>query len=920
VTDTPVCPECGAGLSADAPRGLCPRCLMNAGLAGTAVSEVSGSSAKYGSTLTGVPVDPDETIPPSDDEPENPAWLAASRLSPNMPGEPSSTLSLDAFKRAVVELGIVDTKAIDRLSEGVASGLAGLVRSLIQSRLLTAYQACAIQQGKARGLVVGRYLVLDKLGKGGMGVVFKARHRLLDRVVALKILPPSFARKRELVLRFRREMHAAARLDHPNVVSVLDADEDRGVYFLAMEYIEGRDLDRLIRERGALPVEQTLDCTIQAARGLAAAHAQGIVHRDIKPGNLMLDATGMVRVLDLGLARLVSTSATAGETTPDNLTRSGVFMGTVDFMAPEQAEDSRSVDHRADIYSLACTLYFLLTGRAPFASGTVIKRVMAHQQLSPPSIRASRPDVPESLDAAYLAMMAKNPDDRPESMTTVIALLDACRSTVNVAEPRSGLGSFSRTLLEVSVPSERESPVLIASDNLAGSELDTVANVDDRDLVDRRHDVTQSGGVSPILQRDRGIGRPGRAWNRPAVLAALGSVAAIAVLIVSFFAVNRRGGDVDSPSVAGPGPSHPFPNLTSEPNPEGPVNPVDNQPDPSTISIEKAATVVPLKTTEARVPKVPVPDVPKLKPVAVPTYDVAPLFTKHAGAVRAVAVSRDGRFAVSAGLDHSARLWDVRTGKQHLKLDHPSEVMDAAIAPDRRFALTATKGRPNTNGIMRLWNLNTGKAVFSTGVSHVGYVASVAFVPNNRGLSGGQDGHAVLWDLALGRPIGKLGVQKGIVRGHAMAVFLDGHHALTGGEDGVVHLWNLANRKQSDRWIAHQGPISGIAVSSDGRRAVTCSQDHTAILWDVAKGYQLNRFTMPGEDRPRSVAFMRDGNVLAAGGEFGEVVLWDSATGAILRRAQPPFVVHWKLALLPDDRFLTADQDGLVRIWTARER
>ena len=368
---------------------------------------------------------------------------AQDRLTAEPAIEPSGELSLDAFKRLVVELGIIDAKAIDRHAPGSDSGCSGLVRSLIRSGVMTAYQASAIRQGKARGLLIGRYLILDKLGEGGMGVVFKARHRLLDRVVALKILPPSFARQHQLVSRFRREMQAAARLNHPNVVSVLDADEDRGVYYLAMEYIEGRDLDQLIRERGALSVDQAVDCAVQAARGLEAAHAQGIVHRDIKPGNLMLDATGTVRVLDLGLARLVAPSSPSGESAATNLTRSGVFMGTVDYMAPEQAEDSRNVDHRADIYSLGCSLYYLLTGRPPFEGRTVIKRIMAHQEQPPPSIRATRRDVPESLDAAYLAMMAKRPDDRPQSMTAVIGLLNSCRSAAGSADSSLSLDALS---------------------------------------------------------------------------------------------------------------------------------------------------------------------------------------------------------------------------------------------------------------------------------------------------------------------------------------------------------------------------------------------------------------------------------------------------------------------------------------------
>ncbi len=297
--------------------------------------------------------------------------------------------------------------------------------------------------------MIGSYLILDKLGQGGMGVVFKAQHRKTGKVVALKILPPSFARDQQAVLRFKREIEAAGRLKHPNIVAALDADEDRGVHFLVMDYVAGSDLDRVVRERGPMPVVQAIDCVIQAARGLEAAHAQGIVHRDIKPGNLMLDTAGMIRVLDLGLARIVDAANPFSKTAAGRLTESGMYMGTVDYMAPEQAEDSHRVDHRADIYSLGCTLYYLLTGKEPFPGETVLKRLLAHMERPAPSIRALRPTVAPAVDSAYQKMMAKRPDDRPASMAEVIALLESCKASGVEVEAQAGEAPKSRPELKV---------------------------------------------------------------------------------------------------------------------------------------------------------------------------------------------------------------------------------------------------------------------------------------------------------------------------------------------------------------------------------------------------------------------------------------------------------------------------------------
>ncbi|HWE38446.1 MAG TPA: protein kinase [Isosphaeraceae bacterium] len=300
-----------------------------------------------------------------------------------------------------------------------------LARELVTAKRLTAYQAGAICQGKAKGLAIGRYVVLDKLGAGGMGVVFKAEQKKLRRVVALKILPPSITREPEALIRFRREAEAAAKLDHPNLVRAIDADEAGGMHFLVMEYIDGRDLGKLVRGRGPLAAGQAVDAILQAARGLAAAHARGIIHRDIKPSNLILDSGGTVKVLDLGLARLddpdVSDAAAGG------LTLTNAFLGTADYMSPEQAFDPRLADARSDIYSLGCTFHFLLTAKPVYGGRSLMQRLLGHREGTIPSLRTARPDVPPALDDAFRRMIAKTPADRPASMAEVVDLLEPCR-------------------------------------------------------------------------------------------------------------------------------------------------------------------------------------------------------------------------------------------------------------------------------------------------------------------------------------------------------------------------------------------------------------------------------------------------------------------------------------------------------------
>jgi serine/threonine protein kinase len=370
--------------------------------------------------------------------------------SPAPAGAGGGAANLEEFTGALVELGLAGAAEVAAYATDAGGSLVELSRALVKAGKITAYQAAAIYQKKSRGLVIGNYLILDKLGQGGMGVVFKARHRRLGRLGALKILPPSFARDQTAVLRFRREVEAAGRLKHPNLVAAVDADEDRGVHFLVMDYVEGRDLDHVVRQRGPLPVAQAVDCLIQAARGLEAAHGQGIVHRDIKPANLMLDSGGTIRVLDLGLARVVDAGNPFNKTAAGRLTQSGMYMGTIDYMAPEQAEDSHRVDQRADIYSLGCTLYYLLTGKEPFPAESVLKRLLAHMEHPEPTLRAARDDVPPALDRVYQRMMAKRPDDRPSSMSEVIALLEASMSSAEATE------AVAKNARSASAPSESE--------------------------------------------------------------------------------------------------------------------------------------------------------------------------------------------------------------------------------------------------------------------------------------------------------------------------------------------------------------------------------------------------------------------------------------------------------------------------------
>ncbi|TWT96318.1 Serine/threonine-protein kinase PknB [Neorhodopirellula pilleata] len=266
---------------------------------------------------------------------------------------------------------------------------------------------------------INGYDVERVLGRGGMGIVLKARHQRMRRDVAIKVLPETAFRDPASVDRFYREVQAVAQLSHPHIVAAYDAGEQDEIHYFVMEYIQGQDLEKIVKQLGPLAVEDAVECIIQAAKGLEYAHDRGIIHRDIKPANLLLQQNGIIKVLDMGLARRNDVNPDANEEDAQ-LTQVGQIMGTVDFMAPEQALDTRSADARADVYSLGCTMYCLLNGERPYHGDTMMKKILSHREDAIPSLSQKRADVPRALDAIFSKMVAKTPDDRYQTMSEVI--------------------------------------------------------------------------------------------------------------------------------------------------------------------------------------------------------------------------------------------------------------------------------------------------------------------------------------------------------------------------------------------------------------------------------------------------------------------------------------------------------------------
>ena len=270
------------------------------------------------------------------------------------------------------------------------------------------------------GTMLGPYRLESFVGGGGMGAVFRALDTTLDRVVAVKVLSRAQSADEDMLRRFRNEAQSAARLDHENIGRVHAVGSDRGWHYIVFEYIEGRNLRDLVRDEGPFDVGRAIDVAIQVADALEHAAERDVVHRDIKPSNIVITPAGRARVVDMGLARLPPAAGDA------DLTASGMTLGTFDYIAPEQARDPRAADVRSDLYSLGCTLFFMLAGRPPFAEGTMVQKLLQHQQDPPPAIESLRPEVPKRLAGILARMMAKDPADRYQRPAVLVADLVAC--------------------------------------------------------------------------------------------------------------------------------------------------------------------------------------------------------------------------------------------------------------------------------------------------------------------------------------------------------------------------------------------------------------------------------------------------------------------------------------------------------------
>ncbi|MDA8744574.1 serine/threonine protein kinase [Rubripirellula amarantea] len=400
----------------------------------------------------------------------------------------------ETFVKMLAKSGIVDPKKSARLVEKVRAQLDGglpsdpmkLAKLFKREGLITSWHIEKLLVGKYKGFFLGKYKLLGHIGTGGMSSVYLAEHVRMGDRRAIKVLPKSRVADATYLARFQLEAKAIASLNHPNIVLAYDIDNEGDVHYIVMEYVDGVDLQQLVKRDGATDFSTAADLIAQAARGLEHAHSKGVIHRDVKPANLLIDPNGVVKLLDMGLALVA-----AGDDESLTVANNENVLGTADYLAPEQALNSHTVDHRADIYGLGCTLYYLLTGKPPFSDGTLAQRIAKHQTEMPTAIRQLRPDCPGELEGICVKMIQKDPKYRYQSAADVAEVLEKFVAKVpKGAKVTAGLGDRPE--------SDGNSSSISFGDLGRPSDIqgDTISNKGQETLADSRSALLRKEGIS----------------------------------------------------------------------------------------------------------------------------------------------------------------------------------------------------------------------------------------------------------------------------------------------------------------------------------------------------------------------------------------------------------------------------------------
>jgi serine/threonine protein kinase len=806
-----------------------------------------------------------------------------------------------------------------------------LARVLLRRGWLSRFQINQIAAGRGKELTVGPYELLDPLGEGGMGQVFRARHRHMRRVVALKLIRKDRLANEAAVQRFYQEVQAAAQLHHPNIVIAYDAGKAENTHYLAMEYVEGTDLARLVRDSGPLPPPEACEYVRQAARGLEHAHERGLVHRDIKPANLLVswDKAGspVVKILDMGLARI-------GTPSPDKgLTQSGQVVGTPDYLAPEQAVDARTADIGSDLYSLGCTLYYLLTGGPPFTGTSLAQVLLKHQMTEPEPPPGGWEELPAGVRSVLLKLLAKNPDERYQTPQELVeALTPLCGG--NGASPARREARWARR----------------TADSLSGTAAGPESAETPRQQTARR----TAGQTTEGLRSRDGSTTAALHGNRSLYLIAggVGLVVVLLLVVLLTLILLPRRGETPTASVSPPAAAPPAPEAPPVPRePPRPVEPAAQVPAPPPVAVRAAeVNLSPLDRLDpGRIPAAE----RRALPAGLPAVALLP---GHPGAILGVAFSPNGKRLAVTSRDGTLRLWDL-TGAEAAKLfesaDARGPVGSPTFSPDGASLAVATPNdairydlsvTPPGRHVLPGCTLTAGSGSDSFPEQVLGFfpggkilVAAHTEVPPNS-----KDGIPwsclKLWDLSRGEPrlFASQPIQRGTAQlpGTIFALSVSPDYIVATGGAGRTLLRRQFDRLGNSPSTTEHPPLSDAIVGLEfsplgGALAVTTKDGKRDVSYDTRRNGKVARLGQgPGATKAHDgwaaiAGFSPDGGTLMTRGEDRYVVWWNVRDGAKVREWQLPEGTDlWRFS--PDARYAAVRVPGeriaLVRVPATTEK
>jgi len=788
--------------------------------------------------------------------------------------------------------------------------------------------------------------ILHELGRGGMGVVYLARNRMMDRLEVLKVMNNAFLSRPGALERFLREIQAAARLSHPNIVNAYTARAMGSLVVFAMEYVEGEDLAKVVKSRGPLPVVNACVYARQVAQGLQHAHERGMAHRDVKPANLILAREGKkhtVKVLDFGLAKLSTEKALVEVANPGgplpmrtDLTGAGRMLGTPDFMAPEQILDAASADIRADIYSLGCTLYYLLTGGPPFRCSKLLELLIQHKEATPRALNEVRPEVPLELAAIVAKMMQKDPANRYQTPAEVEkelkVLLKPTRGGIGESLPSasgehswlgktsdpSSIGSgFSRSNRpDDSHATARDAPgdksrssasfVPFGSTNamVAGSIAPTEART--RSSLAGSVDRSQVPLELPIETGRRTSSDEGRPEEVPSATPRRWKIAAVVVglLLVALIGLGGWAGGAFKKRTTN--------SLVSVDNSASSVKPQERRPEAS----------VPTRTPPPGISEPPALAPKEVAPMPRPGTSNA-LWTAgakygksslpgHQGYVISACFSRDGKWLLTAGYDDgAARLWDVASGREIKSFQGHPRLFGASFSPDATRIVTVGGDLGASEGVVKLWDVSSAAELRSLRTD--GSACSAVFSPDGKRLAIGARRDATIHDAVTGAVLLTLNGHKGPIP--MISFSSDGTKILTASADKTAKIWDANQGTVVTTMKGHWEKLRTAAFNFDASRVATTSEDGTVKIWHGQSGRKMHEL----EGDSQFVIFSPDDAVIVTGTAEGALKFWDMSSGKSLHTLAMPFSWVASASFNADgSRIVATTGNGLIQIWTSK--